>query len=405
MKLSAKNSILACYTGYIIQAIVNNIAPLLYAHFSLEYSITLGLIGLIATINFCVQILVDLLSPFVKKLFGLRYSLCFSHFMSALGLIALGLLPRILSNHFLGIIISTVFMAIGGGLSEVFLSPVIQAIPSEKKERNMVILHSFYGFGQCFVVLISSLFFVIFGINNWFYLPYIWALLPILNLVNFLYAPLYELPESKEEKNISILKKPLFWLLFMMMLSAGASEIAIATWASAFAELGLHVNKTVGDILGVSLFALFMGLGRLLQSFFVSNHRIEKVLFISAILSVVSYCVIVFVPNSFISLLGCAFSGFFVAFMWPATLSIGAEKLPNGGSLTFALFAFGGDIGCSLGSYLVGLLCDMAESGKINFLSSVISSNGYGIRTGIFFCLIFPLITVMGTLILMRKSK
>ncbi|MBQ0099803.1 MAG: MFS transporter [Firmicutes bacterium] len=404
MKLSAKHSVLACYTGYIIQAIVNNIAPLLYAHFSITYDISLGLIGLIATINFCVQILIDLLSPFIKKLFGLRCSLIFSHLMSALGLIFLGILPRFLSGHFLGIIISTIFMAIGGGLSEVFLSPVMQAIPSTTKEKNMVILHSFYGFGQFFVVILSSLFFVLFGIDNWFYLPFIWALIPIINLINFLFVPLFELPISKEEKNISILKKPVFWLLFLMMISAGASEIAIATWASAFAELGLHVSKTVGDILGVSLFALFMGLGRLLQSLFINRHRIEKVLFISSILCVLSYCVIVFVPNSFISLLGCAFSGFFVSLMWPATLSIGAKNLPNGGSLTFSLFAFGGDIGCSLGSYLVGLLCEMAENGKINFLSSIISNNGYGIRTGIFFCLIFPLITVLGTFLLIKKS-
>lgn len=401
---STKNTKIACFTGYVIQAVVNNLSPLLYAMFNTKLNVSLELLGILATVNFVIQIFVDLSSQLIEKLLGLRKAIMFSHFSSAMGLILLGILPPLLKSPFLGVFIATLFMAVGGGLSEVFLSPIIQAIPSDTKQMNMNILHSFYGLGQCAVVLVSTIYFALFSIDNWFYLPFVWAIIPLINLFVFIKVPLYSLPKENGIKKFSILKQPVFWLLLLMMVSAGASEIVIANWASAFAELGLNVDKALGDILGPCLFALFLALGRL-TTVFTKKMKIEHCLLIYSFICIICYLIVVFAKNPIISLIGCALSGLAISVFWPSTLSLGAEKLKNGGTLMFSLFAFGGDIGCSIGAGLIGIIANLVKENNFNIFNAIIPSNGIEMRSGIFISLIFPAIMFLGSLIITLSSK
>ncbi len=391
LRLGDKHSIASFYTGYIVQAVVNNLAPLLYAMFNTSLGVSLQMLGLIATVNFAVQIATDLIAAAYVKKIGYRRAAVAAHVFSGAGLMGLSVFPLLFPNAYTGILAATVLMAMGGGLIEVIISPMIEAMPGGNKERGMALLHSFYCWGQCFVVAGSTLFFATAGIEAWHFLPPLWALIPLCNAVFLAYVPIYTLEEDGHaDRHYPLFKNPTFYLLLLMMVAAGASELAMSMWASLFAEIGLGVNKSFGDLLGPCFFALLMGCGRIFTGTFLAERmRTEKVLFFSALGCVFSYAAAVFLPNPVFSLLGCAATGFFVAVMWPGTYSLAAKEIP-GGTRMFAFLAFAGDIGCTVGSYLVGQISDLVSAGHLPFISSLLPVSGAGIRAGLCVGMFFP---------------
>lgn len=353
-----KQTINACFIGYIIQAIVNNFVPLLFLTFQSSYGIPLSQITLLITVNFAIQLTVDLASVSFVDRIGYRASMLIAHGMSALGLAGLTILPRILGNAYAGLLISVVCYAIGGGLLEVLVSPVMESCPTDNKEKAMSMLHSFYCWGQVGVVLVSTLFFRLFGIGSWRILALIWAVVPIANGILFARVPIAPLIEDGEKgmtvRELFGMKQ--FWLLMLMMVCAGASELSVSQWASTFAEKGLGVSKTLGDLMGPMFFALLMGAARAFYGKYGEKVELDRFMTGSALLCVISYLCISLVPVPWIGLLGCGLCGLSVGIMWPGTFSKATASLKRGGTAMFALLALGGDIGCSGGPTLVGLV-------------------------------------------------
>lgn len=395
MKFNDRHTLYACYIGYITQAIINNLSPLLFLTFHKQFGISLAAISILISINFCTQIAVDLISvKFVDKI-GYRASGILSFVISAIGLVSLGLLPNVMPNAYVGLIIATMLNAIGGGLLEVLVSPVVEAIPLPQKQKAsaMSLLHSFYCWGHFGVVILSTLYFSIAGIQNWMYLPMIWALVPLFDVFLFAKIPLYKLVEEEERVPLrKTLKTGIFWLLFLLMICAGASEQAMSQWSSIFAELGLGVSKTVGDLLGPCAFAICMGLSRLIYGKMGQRINLKKFIIGSSLLCVVSYLIAVFSPFPLLALIGCAMCGFSVGIMWPGIFSIAGERCRSGGTAVFALFAVAGDIGCASGPALVGVISN--ATGGDN-----------GLKTGLLCAIMFPIVMCIGVSVLRSRTK
>ena len=348
----------ACFIGYIIQAIVNNFVPLLFLTFQSSYGIPLSRITLLITVNFAVQLMVDLASVSFVDRIGYRVSLLIAHAASALGLVGLVILPRVLPDAYAGLFVSVVCYAVGGGLLEVLVSPVMESCPTKNKEKAMSMLHSFYCWGHVGVVLASTLFFQIFGIGNWWILALLWAVVPVANGILFARVPIAPLIQEGEKGMTAreLCKMRQFWLLLLMMICAGASEQAVSQWASTFAEKGLGVGKTLGDLMGPMFFALLMGCARAFYGKYGEKVELDRFMTGSALLCVVSYLCISLVPVPWIGLLGCGLCGLSVGIMWPGTFSKATASIKRGGTAMFALLALGGDIGCSGGPTLVGFV-------------------------------------------------
>ncbi|WP_302322166.1 sugar MFS transporter [Bacteroides caecimuris] len=391
MENQYNKTITACFVGYIVQAVINNFTPLLFLFFQKSYHIPLSHITLLVTFNFGIQLLVDLLSVgFIDKI-GYRASIIIAHVLSAAGLILLTVLPEILPVPFIGILIAVMIYAIGGGLLEVLVSPVVEACPSDNKEKAMSMLHSFYCWGYAGVVLISTLFFYVAGIENWKILAVIWAVIPIGNAFVFAkvsIAPLIEDGESGFELK-DLFRIKVFWILLIMMVCAGASEQAVSQWASAFAEKGLGISKAAGDLAGPMAFAVLMGMSRLFYGKYGERIHLERFMVYSSFLCILSYLGISLFPIPMLNLIACAVCGLSVGIMWPGTFSKASSALPKGGTAMFALLALGGDIGCSGGPTLVGMV-----SGAL----------GDNLKMGILAGIIFPVLLLMG-IILCRKTK
>ncbi len=375
LKNNYQSTIYACFIGYIVQAIVNNFIPLLFITFQTDYNIPLNKITLLVTFNFGIQLITDLLSAgFVDKI-GYRVSLILAHIMAILGLFLLTVLPEILPSAFLGIVISVAFYAVGGGLLEVLISPVLESCPTDNKEKAMSLLHSFYCWGHAGVVLISTIFFKIFGIENWKILMYIWIIVPVINCIIFSKVPITSLIEDDVEgMSISeLFKEKIFWILMVMMVCSGASEQAVSQWASFFAERGLGVSKAIGDLAGPMAFALLMGSSRAFYGKYGDKINLDKFMAGSGILCIASYLIIALIPSPVISLIGCAVCGLSVGIMWPGSFSKASAALRRGGTAMFALLALGGDIGCSGGPSLAGMISSLYDGNfKIGILAAVI---------------------------------
>ena len=383
MKNQYNKTITACFIGYIVQAIVNNFVPLLFLTFHSSYGISLSKITLLVTFNFGVQLLVDLLSiGFIDRI-GYRVSMVLAHFFAAAGLAALTVLPEVLPDPFVGILLSVMIYAVGGGLLEVLLSPVVEACPSGNKEAAMSMLHAFYCWGHVGVVLISTLFFQICGTSSWKILALFWALIPLANMFVFTKVPIATLtPEGESGMNLGeLFSNRLFWVLVLMVVCSGASEQAVSQWASVFAEMGLGISKTLGDLAGPMAFAILMGISRAFYGKFGERLNLDRFMAGSSILCIASYLTIVFVPVPAVSLIACAICGLSVGIMWPGTFSKAAASLPAGGTAMFALLALGGDLGCSGGPTLVGMI------------SGAMDDN---LKAGILFAVIFPVLLLAG---------
>lgn len=390
MQQKYQKTIYACFVGYIVQAIVNNFVPLLFLTFEKSYHIPLSQITMLITINFGIQLLVDLLSAGFVDRIGYRVSVVLAHVFVAVGLVGLVLLPEIMPNAFAGLLIAVFIYALGGGLIEVLISPIVESCPTDNKEKAMSLLHSFYCWGHVGVVLLSTVFFGIFGIANWKILACIWALIPVINAFVFAKAPIAPLIEEGESgmTMLDLCKSKVFWVMMLMMLCAGASEQAVSQWASTFAEKGLGVTKTTGDLAGPMTFAILMGSSRAFYGKFGHKIDLDRFMLGSSVLCIFSYLLIVASPIPFLSLVGCGICGLSVGIMWPGTFSKASVALKNGGTAMFALLALAGDLGCSGGPTLVG------------FVSSAAADN---LKAGILVAIIFPV--VMAVEIILQRTK
>ncbi len=387
---SYNHTIYACYLGYISQAIVNNFAPLLFVAFQSELGLSLQSITLITTVNFLVQLTVDLIAvKYVDKI-GYRPCLMAAHICCAFGLAAMGLLPKV-TDPYAGILTGVVLYAIGGGLIEVLVSPVVESCPTENKESVMSLLHSFYCWGHLGVVLLSTLFFHFAGMGLWPLLACCWALIPGINALYFSAVPLFPITTEAEKISLGdLLKQKVFWLVIVMMVCAGASEHGVAQWVSAFAEAGLKLSKTTGDLLGGCSFALAMGLCRAIYGKWGDRIPLKQMMIGSSLLCLCCYSLAAFTASPALGLLGCAVCGFSVGIFWPGTFSMAAAKLPGGGTAMFALMALAGDLGCSTGPTVVGMAADNA---------------GGNLRAGLAAAMVFPLVMLISTSIMKYKSK
>ena len=383
MKNNYKMTMYACFIGYVVQAGGDSFVPLLFVTFQTEYHIPLTQITLLITVNFVIQLVVDLLSAgFVDKI-GYRASAIIAHACAGTGIFLLTILPELFSNPFYGILLAVMVYAIGGGLIEVLISPILEACPTDNKESAMSLLHSFYCWGCTGVVLLSTLFFALFGTSHWKILALIWVLLPAANLILFTKVPIYSLHEEGESgmSFSELFRVKVFWLLMAMMLCAGASEQAVSQWASTFAEKGLHIQKTVGDLVGPMMFSVLMGLSRLIYGKYGEKLNLDRFMKGSCVLCVASYLCISLVPVPIVGLIGCAICGFSVGIMWPGTFSKASAAIKRGGTVLFAMLALAGDLGCSGGPTLVG------------FVSSAFSGN---LRLGILTAIVFPVLLFAG---------
>lgn len=391
IKNSYEHTIYASYIGYITQAIVNNFVPLLFLTLAHDYDLTLDKITLITTINFVVQLVVDFFSAKYIDKIGYRKAVLIAHIFASIGLIGLGVFPTLLGNAYAGIMVSVVCYAVGGGIIEVLISPIVEACPTDKKEGAMSLLHSFYCWGHVAVVLLSTAFFHFCGIENWRWLACLWALVPMFNIFYFSFVPIYPIVAEQEALSVrGLLKKKVFWLMIVLMICAGASEQAVSQWVSAFAESALSVSKTIGDLAGTCAFAVCMGTARALYGKYSDYIPLKKMMAGSAILCIGCYLVASLSQNPYVALLACGICGFSVGIFWPGTFSVAAQKIPTGGTAMYAFMALAGDVGCSAGPSVVGFVANANEG---------------NLKLGIAFAIVFPVIMLIGILLLRMKKS
>ena len=386
-----KSTIRACFAGYVVQAVVNSFVPLLFLTFQSQYGIPLSQVTLLITINFALQLAVDGVSVFFIDRIGYRAAAVIAHICAALGLVGLAFLPDLLPSPFAGLLLSVLLYALGGGLLEVIVSPIVESCPSDHKAQTMSILHSFYCWGSAGVIVISTLFLKIFGASSWKILAAIWALLPLANCFVFTKVPLAPLvAEGGTGMHIGqLFRNRVFWVIMLMMLCAGASEQAVSQWASTFAEKGLGVSKAVGDLAGPTVFALLMATSRLLYGKFGAKIDLNKAMMASALLCVVSYLLIGLTNSPVLGLVGVGLCGLAVGIFWPGTFSTAAASLRGGGTAMFALMALAGDLGCSGGPTLAG---------------AIAGAFGDNLRLGILCAVAFPALMILGILLIRRTD-
>ena len=384
-----KKTLVACYLGFVTQAITANFTPLLFLTFKNTYGIGFEKIALIPMVFYFTQLLIDFAAAKLVDKIGYRVCVVSSQVLSAAGLVLMAVLPELLPVPFAGILIAVVLYAIGSGLVEVLVSPIVEACPFENKGGMMSLLHSFYCWGAVAVILGSTLFFTVFGIENWKILTVLWAIIPFWNAFNFMFCPIERLVEEDQRMRTSqLLKLPLFWLLILLMICAGASEASMAQWASAFTESAMGVSKTVGDLAGPCLFAVFMGISRIVYGKLSEKLDLTKTMLACGGLCVLCYLTASLSAIPIIGLAGCALCGVSVGIMWPGTISISSQKCPRGGTAMFAFLALAGDLGATVSPSLVGGISNMA---------------GGNLKAGLFAATAFPLLLIFGLIFLHRK--
>ncbi|MBQ9950977.1 MAG: MFS transporter [Clostridia bacterium] len=383
-----QHTMMACYMGYITQAIANNLAPLLFLTFQRQYGIPLSQIAMLASINFGIQLAVDFIAAKYVDKIGYRTCMVAAHIFNVMGIAGLAVFPELLPDPFAGLIVSVFFYAVGGGLCEVLVSPIAEACPTEKKDAQMSLLHSFYCWGVVAVVALSTAYFAVFGIEKWKFLAFFWAIVPFVNIFNFAVVPINSVTGDEEGMSIGqLFRSKLFWLLALLMVCSGASELSMSQWASAYTESALNVTKAVGDMAGPCLFAILMGCSRMFYAKFSEKVDLTKFMLLSGALCVACYLMASLSGNPALGLLGCGLCGLSVGIMWPGTFSVATASMKNGGTAMFALLALAGDAGGSLGPALVGAVSDMAGNLKMGVLAAMV----------------FPVLLIAG-LIVLRKN-
>ncbi len=389
-KPNYRKTLTACYLGFVTQAISANFAPLLFLTFKSTYGITLEKIAMIPLVFYLTQLLIDLAATKYADKIGYRVCVMFSQILSAAGLVLVAILPDVLPSPFIGILISVVLYAIGSGLIEVLVSPIVEACPFKNKEGTMSLLHSFYCWGAMGVIIGSTLFFSAFGIGNWKILTVIWALVPFRNTFHFINCPIERLiPDGKSMGIRNLFRTPVFWLMILLMVCSGASEATMAQWASAFTESAVGVSKTVGDLAGPCAFAMFMGISRILYGKFSEKLDLIRVMLVCGILCAFCYLLAALAVLPILELTGCALCGFAVGIMWPGSISLSSKKCPRGGTAMFAFLALAGDLGAMVSPSMVGMLSEMT---------------GGNLKTGLLAAAVFPVILVLVLLVLNKRN-
>ncbi len=423
-KATYKDTMYVCFIGYVVQAVLVNLPPLFFVTFQDFFGASFEQIGRLVLINFCTQIVTDLAAVRWADRIGYRAGLVIAHLCSLAGLLMMCLLPQLLfavggsRAAYAGLVVSTMVFAVGGGLIEVLISPLIEALPSDErlsggmKSAAMSLLHSFYCWGQLSVCLLTTLLLQLVGTRYWWIFPLCWAMLPLFNLMYLLRVPIPKMQATEEGGSLSLrqlFSSGLFWIAMILMMAAGASELSMSQWASLFAEKALGVSKVVGDLLGPCLFALFMGLGRAAYARMGERIRLDHGLMSCALLCICCYSLTVFVHLPVFSFAGCALCGLSVSLMWPGTLSLTARRFPTGGTAMFGMLAVCGDIGCSIGPWVTGLVSDAvsqlpgadAWGGEWG-----LNAEQLGLKAGLGVAIVFPLMMLVGVLLLRsRKEK
>lgn len=379
----------ACYMGYISQAITSSLPPLLFAIFYDQLQMTLSLIALCIFIGYVVQLVVDCLAiRFVDKI-GYRRSSAIGMAFIVTGLFLLGLLPLVVTPGYIGFMIAVIIYSIGSGLIEILITPIIEYLPTKKKISHMSLLHSMYCWGAAGNIIISTVLLVVFGNDSWHYIPWVLSLIPLTALYLFTKSPVNPPPSEHERvKTKSLFTSPIYILVLMIMLCAGAAEQVIYQWTPFFSEVVLGFPKQVGNLVGTGLFAALMGVGRTLHSLFGEKIPLSKVLMFCSLLCVMCYTIIALSPIPLLSITACGLCGLAVSMMWPGTISLTARTIPKGGTAMFGIMAIAGDIGCSLGTWTTGVVSDM-----------------FGMRYGFMVCLIFPILILIGVFLLRSQTR
>ena len=389
-----KATVGAAFLGYITQAIMLNFPPLLYIFFQSDYGLSLSQVSFLITANIIVELVVDVIVSKIAARVGYRPLILIATALASLGIVSLFLFPMIMPNKFVALILAMMICGAGGGILEVLISPIVEACPTKNKSGMMSLLHSFYCWGQAAVVLFSTLFFLAFGLENWMFVAIFWTLVPLTCLFLFSFSPIYMLEEGEAKKSsvLTLFKNKIFWVLVLMMVCAGASELAMAQWASAFAEtvIGNSELKWLTDLLGPCLFAICMGCTRVFYAKMSEKIDLTKGIFISSLICICSYLLTIFAPHPSFSLVGCALCGIGAGIMWPGAFSIASEKVPNGGVLMFGLLALSGDFGCLVGPSLAGQA------------SAVFDDN---LKVGFAVAIIFPLILAVISAVMYVRGK
>lgn len=384
-------TLFACYFGYITQAIINSLLPLLFVTLQHQFRLSVSQIGFMVSYNFIMQILVDLFAAKYADRIGYRRCMIWAHITAAVGIAGLGFFPFVLPDPYIGLLVCVTISAMGGGLIEALVGPIVQALPLERKESAIGILHSFYCWGHAGVVIFTTLLFQLAGTENWRLLCALWAMIPAANLILCGVCPMYQLDAEGESLPFRhIFKMKYFWLFVLLMLCAGAAEHAMVQWSSFFAEESLHITKAVGDLLGPCMFAILMGISRAVYGAFGDRLPLQKLLVITGFGCVASYLLAVFSPIPILSLVGCGICGLTVGLMWPGSFNLCAKYCPKGGTAMFALLAVAGDLGCSAGPSVVSSAAALFDG---------------QIKAGLLAATVFPMLLVMGVLSLKESNK
>lgn len=402
-----KSTVFACYRGYITQGIVNNLSPLFFVLFQNKFGISYSLISALILCNFVTQVITDMLSVKYVDRIGYRKSAAIAHALAFLGLVMQGTLPNVLPAPYVGLILATIVNGVGGGLIEVIISPIVDSCPGDAKASAMSLLHSFYCWGQVGVVLITTLLLRLIGEDLWFIIPILWSLLPLYNLFRFLKVPLMPtVPEEEKTPLKTLFTSKIFLVALLLMLCAGASELAMSQWSSLFAERALGVTKVIGDLLGPCLFAVFMGIGRTIYGVWGEKIHLTGAMVFCAVLCILCYLGTALFENPWLSLLSCALCGFSVSLMWPGTFSLTSAAYPKGGTAMFGILAVLGDVGCSVGPALMGAVSG-AVSGNANIAAAFpnLTADQLGLKSGMLFSAVFPAFILIGVLLLTRFHK
>ena len=399
---------ISCFTGYIVQAVIVNLAPIFFIIFQNDYNVSYSALANLIFMMFLAQLIIDALSIKLSDIFSLRAITMTANIMAALGLIGLSVLPRVM-DAYTGIMLSTLVSSIGAGFIEVIISPIIDAIPHSSSKASMSLLHSFYCWGQMLTVLVSSLVLMAIGNDAWSYIPLAWAVIPTINIFLFAFAPLPEMVTASERTPLKTLfGSRNFIILMLLMLCSGATELSVSQWASLFAEKGLGVSKTIGDLLGPCLFAVFMGTGRVIFGLCGNRLNYKKALSLCATGALICYFTMIFVPVPLIGLFGCAMTGFCVSLMWPGTLSLTSSLFPLGGMSIFSIAAICGDLGAAFGPWIAGQVSDAVQSSAT--FASISDSVGItidqiGLRVGLLVCAVFPLAMIIAVNMIKHDDK
>ena len=408
-KLNYKHTLAACYLGYITQAAVVNLSPILFIVFQTQYHLSYEMLGRLILINFGTQLLTDAFAVRYVDRLGIRRAALLGHAAVVIGFVLMSALPQLLPSPYLGLVLADVVYAVGGGLIEVLVSPTVDALPGEAKDSAMSLLHSFYSWGQVAVMLLSTLFIKVFGAGRWQFLPLLWALVPVANFFFFSRVPLAPMVSTEEKTPLfQLFRTPVFLLALLLMVCSGASEQAVAQWSSLFAEKGLGIPKLLGDLLGPVMFAAFMGLGRMFYGIWGERFNLRAVLELCAALCIACYALMIFAPAPMLALAGVAFSGLAVSIMWPGMLRLTSKTFPLGGAAMFGVLAIMGDLGCSLGPWITGLVSDIVSASAgiaARAAATGAAPEQLGLRAGLLAAAIFPVIMLGGVLAFRRRAS